>query len=250
MSLLDTTDKVFWHGYVDFYEPFLASLDVRHVAEFGVFRGNSIRWLLDRFPDALIDGADILPWQPEWPVDPRFRFTQLDQGDPHAVRRFLERERFDLIIEDGSHHPHHQVSCLLEGMRVLAPGGVYILEDAHTSHPSYPQGHLDPPPDARGNALTVLLALDHMRRIGLPVDHAAAAAIAEGSLLSPGEVADLARTVAAVHLYRRTHLPDSCWACGGHDYDFSALRCRCGVEVFADGDSMSFVIVAGGAGDE
>jgi hypothetical protein len=74
------SDKIFWHGYIPFYESFFVGRDFHSIAEFGVYKGRSIRWLLARFPSATIYGADILPLQAEWPVDPRFHFKRLDQA--------------------------------------------------------------------------------------------------------------------------------------------------------------------------
>jgi hypothetical protein len=69
------TDKIFWHGYI----PFFARRQFERIAEFGVYKGCSIRWLLERFPQSQIYGADILPIYPEWPVDVCFYFNQLNQ---------------------------------------------------------------------------------------------------------------------------------------------------------------------------
>jgi len=236
-SLITTSDKVFWHGYVDFYEKYFAGREFAAIAEIGILKGNSIRWLLQRFPDARIHGGDILPLQPEWPVDERFAFTQLDQGRPDQVRGFLTQRPFDLIIEDGSHIPQHQVLCLIEGMRALKSGGLYILEDVHTSHPGY-QGAVP----GQGNALSALLAIDHYKRVGVAIDRPRAELIAAQSLLSAGDVIELAGSLRSIELYKRTRLPDSCYRCGTVDFHFSSYQCRCGVKVFSDSDSMSFVL--------
>jgi len=235
MSLMNTSDKVFWHGFTDFYESFFLGRDFRYIAEVGVFKGNSIRWLLERFPNAEIHGADILPLQPEWPVNSRFAFSQLDQGDPKQLRSFFGSRPFELIIEDGSHQPQHQVLALVEGVQALAPLGLYILEDIHTSHPSSTR-------DGRGNALHALLAIHHYQRLGLPVDDTRAALIANNSILAAEDVHYLGSTLSKIALYRRTRLPDYCYRCNVRDFDFSALRCQCGADVFSDADSMTFVL--------
>ena len=72
------SDKFFWHGYIPFYESFFVGRVFHSIAEFGVYKGRSIRWLLARFPSAPIYGADILSIQTEWPVDPHFLFTCLN----------------------------------------------------------------------------------------------------------------------------------------------------------------------------
>jgi hypothetical protein len=231
------SDKVYWHNYVEFYERFFHGRSFASIAEIGILRGDSIRWLIDRFPDARIYAADIVSTQPSWPANDRVTYVQMDQGDDRQVERFFSMADFDLIIEDGSHVPEHQLHCLLLGMRHLRPSGHYVLEDVHTSHPRHPGN-----PPGLGNALSILLAIDHYRRIGVEIDSARAALIAHDSMLTPAEVLDLASTISRVHLYRRTNLPDHCFRCGARDFNFSQYRCRCGVEIFSDTDSMSFVI--------
>ncbi len=235
LSLLTTSDKVFWHGFTDFYEPFFQGRKFAHIAEVGVFKGNSIRWLLDKFPEAEIHGADILPRQPEWPVDTRFVFTQMDQGHAYQVRSFFKLRPFELIIEDGSHNPAHQVLAVVEGIKALSHGGLYILEDVHTSHPANAGA-------GTGNALTVLLAIDHYQRLGRSVNSALAAEIARNSIVSPADVQFLAEALQRISLYRRTRLPDCCYRCNATDFNYSALRCTCGADIFSDSDSMSFVL--------
>lgn len=230
-KLVTESDKFFWHGYIQFYEKFFVNRDFRSIAELGVFKGNSIRWLLERFPNSNICAADILPQQESWPVDPRVKYFNLDQGNTDQVIDFYNQENFDLIIEDGSHFPEHQVTCLVEGMKRLLPGGLYVLEDIHTS--------LNQP---QGNALTVLLAIDHYNRIEKTIDEHTATEIADQSLLSASDVILLARQIKTISLYRRTHLPNSCYNCGSTDFLYSRLKCSCGVDIFSNGDSMSFVI--------
>jgi hypothetical protein len=245
MSIIDTSDKVFWHGFVDFYENFFRGRVFENIAEIGIFKGNSIRWLLERFPSARICAADILEVQPEWPVDERFSFFQLDQGNVEALREFYSQADFDLIIEDGSHFPRHQVVCLVEGLKALRAGGLYVLEDVHTSHPAFDRG--DPadfkdPGGATGNALSVLLAIDHYKRISRTIDSSLAETIAHGSIMRAEDVLYLSQVISTLSLYKRTRLPDYCYSCGSEDYDFSSYKCRCGVEIFSDSDSMTFVI--------
>ena len=82
------------------------------MVEFGVFKGNSIRWLPRRYPAARIVGADILPVQPEWPIDPRVEYALVDPLRDDEVEALLNRlPPPALIIEDGSHIPSHQWRC-------------------------------------------------------------------------------------------------------------------------------------------
>lgn len=239
------SDKFFWHGYVDFYETFFKTRQIQTIAEIGIFKGNSIRWLLDRFPKAEIYGADILPIQPEWPEDSRFKFFQLDQGDQKQLSSFFSQEKFDLIIEDGSHQPDHQILSLIEGLKSLKSGGFYILEDIHTSHPisvRKSKKGLHRLKTPKGNALSVLLAIDHYNRTTIPVDGSKAQLIAKDSIVKPEDVLFLANHLSSICLYKRTRLPDRCSQCGSVDYDFSTYKCKCGEKIFRDHDSMSFVL--------
>jgi hypothetical protein len=245
MTLLHESDKSFWHGFVDFYEPFFANIRINTIAEIGIFKGNSVKWLLTRFPDAIIYGADILPIQPEWPIDDRFNFSQLDQGNRELIQIFFGQNSYDLIIEDGSHLPEHQALALIEGLKRLNSGGIYILEDIHTSHRRYNSksiGAFEYCPGQNGNALTVLLALMHYQELGIKIDETKVRLISENSLFSIDEVTYLSKNAKHIHFYRRSKLPQKCYACGSSDYHFSILKCSCGVDVFSDADSMTFVI--------
>jgi hypothetical protein len=148
---------------------------------------------LERFPQATVFGADILPRQAEWPTDPRFVFSQFDQGSRDKLRDFLCQAEFDLIIEDGSHIPTHQVIGLIEGVRALRSGGLYILEDIHTSHPAvYEKSSAYAASRKQGTALSVLLAIDHYKRLAVEIDATRADRIAHNSLLAASDVIELA----------------------------------------------------------
>ena len=255
------SDKIYWHGYIPFYEKYFSQRNFSNIAEFGVYKGNSIRWLLDRFPQSSIYGADILPLQSEWPVDPRFRFTQLNQESREEIRSFLGQCEFDLIVEDGSHQPQHQINCLIEGLDALSPNGIYILEDVDTSRSDHYWWTSDifkphwwkfkkmrqyksiKQKLSLGNALHALLGIDHCKLIGAEVNEAIASKLANNSLLTKAEILKLVSQINSIHLYRRTHLPDYCSRCGSDMYDFSKLKCICGQPIFLDADSMAFVII-------
>jgi len=252
------SDKDYWHGFMSFYEKFFTGREFFKIAEFGVLKGSSIRWLLKRFPNAQIYGADILAFQPEWPKDPRFKFTQLDQSSKTQIHDFLGQSAFDLIIEDGSHQPQHQINCLLEGMDALKSGGIYILEDVETSLPSHPWWHkkihwwklgerkrqkTQQAVFSKGNALHALLAIDHYHQINRSFDDMVINLISKNSLISRSQIAGLCSQIQEIHLYRRTRLPFFCHNCGAEDFEFSAFKCVCGKDIFQDIESMSFIII-------
>lgn len=228
---LNQTDKIFWHGYIDFYNKFFQNRHFNTIAEIGIWKGASINWLLERFDNSIIHAADILPIQPEWPNSDRVIYHKIDQGNIEEVKNFFSISKFDLIIEDGSHDPVHQVNCLKEGLNSLNEKGIYILEDIHTS-----LGY------NVGNALTVLLAIDHFLRLDKDINFHDASKISQNSLLSTEDVLNLSNVIKNISLYKRTHLPNFCYNCKSVEFNYSKLKCVCGIDLFSFKDSMSAVI--------
>lgn len=225
---LKSSDKFFWHGYIEFYEQFFKNREFKNIAEIGVFKGNSIRWLLERFHQSKILAGDILSTQPEWPVNNRVQYVQMDQGNRQQVEDFFATQSFDLIIDDGSHLPQHQVMSLIAGWDSLEKNGIYILEDIHTNF-----GH------QTGNAMTVLLAINHCLRSGLPIDPEK---ITESSYMTPGDAYKLSSTIKSINFFRRTQLPLYCYLCKSKNFNYTRLKCQCGVDLFNPTDSMTCVI--------
>lgn len=238
------SDKFFWHRYVDFYEDAFAQLGpVSAILEFGVFKGASIRWLAERFPDARIVGCDIIPKQAEWPVSPRIEYAQFDQGSPEQLRSLFRRfaPPFDLVIEDGSHKPVHQRNCLVESISHVRDGGLYILEDIHCSHPGHPLYR------ALGRAgiigpLHLLLAIEHLKVMGLEMDESTIHQLAGDSLFTPEDVALIFRRTQTIGIYKRATLPQRCHNCGRSDFDYAKLCCRCGENLYGETDSISALL--------
>lgn len=242
-ELLSSSDKSFWHGYLDFYELHLPKSVKGTILEFGVFKGNSIRWLLNEFPDSKIAGADILPLQPEWPLDARVEYHELDQANESAVSALVHRfSDLELIIEDGSHFPSHQSICLRHGFDALRPGGTYVLEDVHTSHPAHNQ-YRQEFGDQRGQtSFSVLLGIDHLRRLGVAPDNDRLRALAAGTHFTIDDVRRLHAQIESIAFYRRATLPTSCWRCGSTNFNYHTLKCECGVDLMSEADSMTIVI--------
>ena len=237
------SDKHYFHRYTDFYERCFKRLDpVTDVLEFGVLKGASMRWLLQRFGQARIVGADILPIQPEWPRDPRIEYREVDQCHRSSIANMLKSldRTYDLIIEDGSHIPEHQASCLALCVPWLRPGGMYILEDIHTSLPHHPYSAKHP----RGtpNSLAVLLALEHLKDTKRELTNDVVKRLSSPRFFSSDEVKVLAHELQTFDFYQRTSLPLKCYACGSSQFRYNEYRCQCGTEIHFGAESMSFVV--------
>jgi predicted O-methyltransferase YrrM len=245
-SIADS-DKHYWHRFIETYRAAFARLgEVRRVIEFGVLHGASIGWLAECFPGAEIVGADILPAQPGWPCEHRISYRQIDQADREAVRRMLDAVEgdVDLVIDDGSHVPQHQATCLAEGMARLRPTGLYILEDIATSHPLHAgfAGHSMRDGGRIPNVLNALLAIQHIKDAGLNLNSVIGTRLSAPEMLSEPDVATLFATTGRVEIHKRTQLPLRCYACSGNQFDYVSWLCRCGAELYHPADSMTALI--------
>lgn len=248
--LLQESDKSFWHGYTDFYRQHLPRVVDGGIVEFGVFHGNSIRWLMEQYPQARITGVDILPTQPDWPVDRRVEYRRVDQSsDPQVTDLFRSIERPSLIIEDGSHIPSHQARCLRLGLPQLQPGGTYVLEDIHTAHPAHDlyqeectRAGFGRPQQNRPTVLSLLLCLEHLLRVGETFGPSQIQQFATQDFMGAQDLLDIAQRIQRIHLYRRSTLPTRCYACASTDFDYTSYRCRCGADLMKVADSMTAVI--------
>lgn len=137
-------DKLYTHSYIEtgFYADQLAKVDVRRLLEIGIGFESMIRPLVPRyvhgaslkmweeyFPQANIFSCDILP---ETLVNEGLISSvvcdQYDAGDLIRMAKGFGGN-FDVIIDDGCHHPLAQVTSFYTLWPYLADGGIYIIED-------------------------------------------------------------------------------------------------------------------------
>lgn len=242
--LIEASDKVFWHRFIEFYEPFMKKIEnPENILEFGVFHGHSIAWFHDRFPQARIVGCDILDVQPEWPRSERIEYRKVDQNDVTALDNLFEDlgRKFDLVIEDGSHLPRHQRNCLLAALPRVRSGGIYILEDLHTSHPAHEMYQKLKQPGVIG-PLHLLLAIEHIKTCGLA--SSSLKQLGKNSLFDYAQIMNVYERVSSINLYKRAALPLRCWRCGASEFNYHDLRCACGAGLYSEDDSMTAVIIA------
>jgi hypothetical protein len=140
------TDKAFLYTPV-YHKLFNEKrLQVRKVLEFGIggpdmqvnidclglkwhTNGASIYMWQEYFPNADIYALDF---KPELLINEgRIKSFLLDQSDESAYAEVVEKigDGFDLIIDDGSHFPEHQVLSQRMLVPLLKDSGVYVIED-------------------------------------------------------------------------------------------------------------------------
>jgi len=104
--------------------------------EIGVLGGASLRTWRDYFPNGRIHGIDIKPAAAAHEGE-RTRVFIGSQSDPAFLSSVVaETGPLDVIIDDGSHLARDQVGSLLQLWPHVKPGGLYIVEETHTSYMS------------------------------------------------------------------------------------------------------------------
>jgi len=133
------TDKNTSHSYGELYEALFAPRRdaVRAVLELGVYSGASAVVWAEYFASAAVVGADITLARVRFGADhPRIRFVQTDATVAAAVSATRAAAatlgvapEYDVILDDASHDPKHQVASAELFVPSLAPGGLYVIED-------------------------------------------------------------------------------------------------------------------------
>lgn len=122
------SDKDDKHSYIDFYETLLAPyrhLPVRFL-EIGIYTGECLLAWEQYFQLGKITGLDIV--LPALASD-SIKLVQGDSTSPVVCNQLFNGQQFDIIIEDGSHTVHDQVATFENYSRLVAPNGLYVVED-------------------------------------------------------------------------------------------------------------------------
>jgi hypothetical protein len=99
--------------------------------------GESLRMWKQYFPNSMIYGMDIVDKSAL--EEDRIKIFQGSQDDEAFLKKIVtETGKFDIIIDDGSHRNNHVIKTFKILFPELNNGGIYVVEDTHTSYiPSY-----------------------------------------------------------------------------------------------------------------
>jgi hypothetical protein len=121
-----------WLHYFELYERHLARFRGRevHLVEVGIFSGGSIdMWRAYLGDGCHVYGVDIEPACKSY-ERPGVDVFIGDQADPQFWARLrAEVPYVDVLIDDGGHLPHQQMTTLEAMLPHIRPGGVYVCED-------------------------------------------------------------------------------------------------------------------------
>ena len=127
------------HDYGEFYETYfnkLKSSNLIHGLEIGIYHGSSLKVFDEYFENIFMVGLDID--DKSYLQTPNISTGILDQSNENSLKLFHDHcvqnnHYFDFILDDGSHHMKDQQITLGYLFSLLKPGGIYIMEDLHTS---------------------------------------------------------------------------------------------------------------------
>jgi hypothetical protein len=166
------TDKLSRHGYHRFYESLLEPLRLKtelRMLEIGVESGRSMATWVKYFENAALDGIQGVAYnangelatsacaKEKFPGCQKMKFFTGDQSnvdflkllvkegagvDPASVKAGIspnwDRVGWDLIIDDGSHVPEHNLISFAALYPFVRPGGLYVIEDIESSYLDHP----------------------------------------------------------------------------------------------------------------
>ena len=134
-----TDDKVMtkMDHYLDVYHRLLApwrSQDISFL-EIGIWKGGSIKMWQDYFgAESRLTFLDIDPACKAFEV-PGLTVEIADQSDGIFLQDVATKHGpFDIIIDDGGHKMHQQIASFNALWPRLSDGGLYVVEDTHTSY--------------------------------------------------------------------------------------------------------------------
>lgn len=126
-----------WMHYFDVYHRHLQKFRGKNITfvEIGVFQGGSLQMWKEYFgPQARIFGIDI---DPDCKKFEESQVTILigDQEDRTFLKQVKQRiGDIHILIDDGGHTMPQQIASFEELYPAVVNGGVYLVEDLHTSY--------------------------------------------------------------------------------------------------------------------
>lgn len=162
------TDKCLdGHKFIEIYQDlFEKDRDsMERFFEIGILNGVSHLMWREYFPNAEIFGIDVRDYSEQSEGSGISTFVA-DQSNREDLELCIDNfgGDFDVILDDGGHAMDHQQVSLGYLFQYIKPGGMFIIEDIHTSLPAY-----YPDPDFKVNESetnTTLFMLEWFMRTG------------------------------------------------------------------------------------
>ena len=132
------TDKnSYFHNYTKVYSKYFDSMhtDKIRFMEIGIYHGNSVKLWESYFTNAELHFVDINGLQIQY-HSPRAQYHFVDQANIADMQALAKNigGNFDIIIDDGGHTMVQQINSFKALFPSIKSGGVYVIEDLHTSY--------------------------------------------------------------------------------------------------------------------
>lgn len=126
-----------YHNYTEVYSQYfdpIKDLPFKFL-EIGIYRGNSVKLWEDYFPNAELHFIDITYDHVHY-FSKRSQYHLVDQQNRTALQKFAQETggAFDIILDDGGHTMQQQIISFVTLFPHVKKGGMYIIEDLHTSY--------------------------------------------------------------------------------------------------------------------
>ncbi len=126
-----------FHNYTEIYAKYFAPIKDQPIKflEIGIYKGSSVKLWEEYFKNAELHFIDITLKRLEYSPQ-RAHFHIADQEKPQDLLKFIEDTggNFDIILDDGGHMMIQQVMSFKYLFPHVKSGGMYIIEDLHTSY--------------------------------------------------------------------------------------------------------------------
>ncbi len=128
-----------WEQYLSIYNrlfaPFILNGKPIHLMELGIQNGGSLEIWQKLFPQkSHFVGVDIDKNCKKLEYNEYIEIFIGDISKGELLNDALKNRKFDIIIDDASHFCQHVWSNFNNTFEMLSPGGLYIIEDCHTSY--------------------------------------------------------------------------------------------------------------------
>jgi len=126
-----------YHNYTEVYAHYFHPLKDKPLKflEIGVFQGGSVQLWENYFKHAELHFIDVTLDYLKY-FSNRAHYHIVDQSNVQQLERFIQETggQFDIILDDGGHTMVDQIVSFKTLFPYLNSGGLYIIEDLHTSY--------------------------------------------------------------------------------------------------------------------